>query len=271
MIFEDQFGKRTYYYYKKKRGRPKKRGPKRKPKKRGCEHQSPWDYKIVLCNFKNQDSVTGYFHTIDEMESAKKELYRENSEIIFPKKYAVKHGENEFIEFESEYVCLEKIRDNSSNITRLRNEYGRLTNHKSSNEGFRIIDKFPHLEEESIWVYGYNPRNDRKDFKWIYDNFVVNPLEDDRFLIIRIYLYYNKVVFRYDVDDINFIICKNKSDAIRFFNTLVEYSKKDRVLNKRIVYSGFVRNGTDIGKYIVNLIKDKTGWTEKKIKKYETL
>ncbi|MGM9746982.1 MAG: hypothetical protein ACI30H_08495 [Paludibacteraceae bacterium] len=82
MIYKDENGKTKYYYYKKKIGRKKKRGPKRKPKKRGCEHQQPWNYKIISCTFNKQDYVVGYFHTIDEVELAKQKLLLENESII---------------------------------------------------------------------------------------------------------------------------------------------------------------------------------------------
>ena len=47
----------VYYYYKYKRkiGRPKKRGPKPKPKKKGPKHPMLWDWKVVQSVGKKQE------------------------------------------------------------------------------------------------------------------------------------------------------------------------------------------------------------------------
>ena len=49
----------VYYYYKYKRkiGRPKKRGPKPKPKKKGPKHPMLWDWKVVQSVGKKQEQL----------------------------------------------------------------------------------------------------------------------------------------------------------------------------------------------------------------------
>lgn len=275
-------GKKVYYYYKKKIGRPKKRGPKPKPKKRGRSWQQPWDFKLVLCEFKKQDRVIGYFHNLIEVSTAVDYLKQQNETVVLPTKYTIvrkNKGEDgksrKFKEYDSEYVILERVKGSeSSNTSRLRNEYGKIIEYTTTSKNWRIYDKFKRLKEETFWVYGYNPRTERKTFQWVYDELITDYLNYDSFLIIRICLYYNKVVIRYDADDLNFVICKNKSDAIRFYNKLkeiVDSGDKRKRRTSRIIFTGNVVNKTDTGRELVSQIHKKTGWDIKKIRETDTL
>ena len=88
------------------------------------------------------------------------------------------------------------------------------------------------------------------------ENYIEDPLKEDRFLIIRVLVYNNKVIFRYDANDIEFVMCKNRGDAIRFYNLLLKIHEK----NKRIVFTGRVITRSELGASIIQLIQDKTGW-----------
>ncbi len=270
MIYKDKNGNTKYYYYKKKRGRKKKRGPKKIIKKIGRKKQQTWNYKIISCTFNKQDSVVGYFHTMNETEIAKQKLLLENDSICIEKKTFIPFNNNKhkkIIDFKCEYLVLEKIRDNSDNVTQLRNEYGKIVDTISTNDKWKIIDKFQHKIEETYWVYGCNPRTDKKNFLWILDEFINKYLICDNNLIIRVYYYYNKIIFRYDDNDINFVICKNESDSIRLYNKLIENCNK----YKHVIFIGKVINKSETGQFIINLISDKTGWQKNKIIRKNTL
>lgn len=263
-IFEDENGNRTYYYYKKKIGRPKKRGPKKKPKKRGSEHQEPWNFKIIKCDFRKQDSVIGIFHNLDEVESAKQQLLKENEKIVFKKRNTVLHSDKKSSEYLSEYIVLQKIREeNPESTIKLRNSYGKLVEHTTNSKKWRIYDKFPCEKEETFWMYGYNPKSDRKTFSWIDENYIEEPIMNDKFVIIRILVYNNKVIFRYDAENIEFVICKTPGDAIRFYNLLLK--KYEKI--KRVVFTGRIVTRSDVANTIINLIQEKTGWERRKITK----
>lgn len=266
-IFEDENGKRTYYYYKKKVGRPKKRGPKKKRKKRGSNHQESWDYKIVKCIFRKQDSVIGIFHNLDEVEVAKKYLLDENSKVIFKKRNTILLSTKKNEEYLSEYVVLERVKGEIlDNTTKLRNSFGKLVEHTTTNEKWRIIDKFPCEKEETFWMYGYNPRYDRKTFSWIEEKYIEEPINNNIFLIIRVAVLNNKVIFRYESENIEFVICKNVSDAIRFYNLLLKKYEK----NKKVIFTGRIIIRSSIGNKIINIIQNKTGWDRRKIIKNNT-
>ena len=63
-----------------------------------------------------------------------------------------------------------------------------------------------------------------------------------------------------------FVICKNKSDAIKFYNILLK--KYEKI--KRVVFTGKITTRSDIGNTIINLIQEKTGWDRRKIIKMNT-
>lgn len=259
----------VYYYYKYKRkiGRHKKPGPKPKPKKKGPKHALPWDWKVVQCVEKKQEKFVGYYHDQEEIGYVKSQLELRNKNVILPKKFVNSSSKSkELFEFKGEYLFLKKIRDieNEDNVTVLPNDIGKLVEHKTSSERWKIADKMPCLVEETFWIYGLNPFNQRKTTKWIMENLVDTVLEIPT-QCIRISVFFNKVVFRYD-DDFNFVTCKNISDAVRLYNKIEEYYPKE----KRVIFCGYIEPNTDRCKYMLNLFKEKTGWPADKIEKNKT-
>ena len=255
----------TYYYYVKKAGRHKKPGPKKKPKKRGAKTARPWDYKIIRFDFRKQKAFIGYYHDLEEVEYVRKILEERNREVVFPKTQ-INNGRNnrQIYENKSEYVVLKKIRDveKESAVTKLRNEYGTFVEHKTTSKNWAVYDKFPCIEEETFWVYGHNPKCDRKTFSWIYNNLICLPAEEE---FVFVYLYNNKVIIKYD-GDFAFVICKNTSDAIRFYNLVEEKSKK----NKTIVLTGFTRGKSRRAVETIKMIAEKTNWELTKIQRTTT-
>ena len=78
----------------------------------------------------------------------------------------------------------------------LRNEYGKLVTIETNSDTWIVYDRFPHLVEETFWVYGYNPKNDRKDCKWIMEHIIEDYIYDV-YSILQIFLYNNKMIFKY--------------------------------------------------------------------------
>lgn len=252
----------TYYYYKKKVGRRRKPGPRKKMKKRGRRWQEPWDFKILKFNHKKQSAYIGVFHDTQEVEYAKEQLLKDNQKVVFPKKYISNGRKNRQVyEAESEYVILKKIRDaeKETGITKLRNQYGTFVEHKTTSENWAIYDKFPCLEEETLWVYGFNPKTDRKTASWILDNLILDYAEEKSTAVI-IYIMVNKLIIKYD-EDFTFVICKNQSDAIRLYNFFEESTKRVR----NVIFTGATSFRDWRGKDTVAKIMEKTGWDKKKI------
>lgn len=254
-------GKIYYYYYKKKRGRKKKRGPKKK--KIIKERTIPvLDYKILLCESNKQDKYIGCFHNLSEVEMVKAKLIEKNNNVIFPIQFK---NSGKMTNFKYEYIILQR-QDNAHEITtKLPNDYGIYVDHSTSSNNWVIIDKIKAEKEETFWVYGYHPKKDRKDFKWIIDNLLTAYLTQTTSL--QICLYNNKVLFRYD-DDFNFVICKNKSDAIRMYNLLETYVNGVKL--KKVFFTGMITRHGYRTNTIVKMLQEKTGWSLFKIYRTST-
>ena len=255
-----------YYYYKKKVGRHKKTGPKKRKKKRGSKRQATWDYKILRFVDRKQVEYVGVFRNLDEVAVARRELEKRNAEVIFPKKYAnnVRVSE-EIYETVSEYVVMKRNREkDESTVTQLRNEYGKFVDHKTTAKDWVVYDKFPAPVEETFWVYGWDPRTDRKTFTWVLDNLVIGPLQEDSTAVV-IYVYNNKVIFKYD-EDFTFVVCKNTSDAIRMYNKLEETTKPLR----RVYMTGMTTGKNPRTRETIEMLMKKTGWSLTKVARKTT-
>lgn len=250
-----------YYYHKIKCGRHKKPGPKKKPNPPKIRVYPSWDYRIIRFNNKHQQKYIGRYHTAEDAYAAKEQLEKDNANIVFPKEYTNNGREKSKVyKTTGEYLILRKRNENEDYTPQLRNEFGKLVDHTITLKDWVIMDKFPYLEEETFWVYGFDNKTDRKTFEWIYQNLALNYVEDN-YNMVNIYLYNNKVIFRYDNKEFNFVICKNVSDAIRMYNLISEKSKK----NKQIVLTGGNRGYDYRGKETIEMIREKTGWEYKDI------
>lgn len=258
-----------YSYYKKKLGRPKKRGPKSKkyiPVKE--RNYQKWDFKILRFDFKKQVEYIGQYHDYGEVTEKMNSLLEENKKIEIPVKFINNKRKNpSHYEYEGEYVVLKRIRDKNTqtNESMLRDEYGRFVKHITTSENWFIYEKFPYYKEETFWVYGYNPKTGRKTIKWIYSNFISNFIENT-YDIVQVYLYNNKLIFRYPENKLNFIITKNVSDGIRVYNFLQDKYKK----NKQVIFTGFITKHSDRAMETISLLKEKTGWDITKIYRRHT-
>jgi len=260
-----------YYYYKRRRkpGPKKKRGPKKKKelKKRGRKPLGSYEYEIVAFSGKRYNHAVGKFRDLKSAFDKKEELIKENEKIIFEKKNLNCFRISEKItDLEPEYIILKKNRNNENPVRQLRNEFGKLVDHRTNSDFWIIIDKFHWSIEETFWVYGYDKKDERKDFKWIYQNLIIGIIENNPIVSVNVYLYNNKVIFRYDDEDFNFVICKNISDAIRMYNLLLEWCKKI----KRVFFTGGVTGHSLRGKETFKMIMDKTGWSYRDIQRSST-
>lgn len=260
---------KIWYYYKKKRkpGPKKKRGPKKKKKTNWVRRTfSPWNFKIVICSNNNQNKYVGRYHNEEEVMAKKETLLSENKKVILPS-IRINNGNryDKINDLKLEYLIL-KQNDLDNTITMHPNNIGKLVKHKTNNENWIIWDKFPCLKEETFWVYGYDNRNERKDITWIFNNLIYNKSECIH-EYLRIYLYNNKLIILNDYNNIDIVICKNKSDGIRLYNTLQEHFCKK---TKYILFSGLIKRNTVKFEQIFNLIKEKTEWSDRKIYRAST-
>ena len=252
---------------KKKRpvGRPKKRGPKKKRKKKiekipqkvGPKFQKPYSYKIISCRNGVQNKFIGRYRDIKEAYAVFNALKLQDDKVIFPSNITGIHQIENSVD---EYILIEKNEDKTSTL--LRNEYGKFVEQTTNKNGWIIIDKFRYKREEEFWVYGYNSKNDRKTFLWIYNNLIISDLYDN-LDFKRIFLYKNKIVIKNDANEIDLVLCKDESDAVRFYNKTEEWIKRDKI--KQVLFMGDYSSISDKRRKLEDELIALTGWTKKKV------
>ncbi len=254
---------------KKKGGRPKKRGPKKKRKRKLIKKTNPrptFDFKIISVSNGKQNGYIDKFTNIETAYIKLNDLKNRNKDVIFPKKIV---NSGKIKDVNEEYLLLEKRKGRDIENARLSNNIGKLVEHIISNDinkKWIIRDKIEKLTEETFWVWGYNP-SDRKTFKWIYENILLNNIHS-KYDVERITLYKNKIIFQHENDKTDIVFCKNLSDSIRFYNLLEEWTKINK--NKQTFFMGSCGTNPEKKKNIEKLIMDVTGWKIKKIQRSST-
>ena len=248
---------------KKKRapGRPKKRGPKKKKKyiskKAKIRKVRRYDFKIVTTLNGKQKDFIGKYATSEEAYEKLKDLQKLNNEVIFPRKVI---NAGKLKESRDEYLILQKNRFGDIAAGQLRNEFGKVVEQQTNSSVWEVYDKCERLVEETFWVYGKCPKTDRKTFKWIYENKLLNNLNNP-YDIERVILYKNKLIIKHDELPMDIIFCKNISDGIRFYNLLEEWCKK----NKQIFFLGSYSKVSDKRRQLEAELLELTGWDKRKI------
>lgn len=261
-------GKVYYGYYKKKIGRPKKPGPKKKPKPRSCKNLvKGYPFKFWIMMYRNGKRMYDYgrFTDYDRASSKMKDILRfEKETILFPKETVYNGRRGTKGRYDSEYVMFEYVlpdmREERS-PSYIENEYGKAVRHETDSDKWRVYEKHPHLVEDTMWVYGYDNQRDRKDIHWVMTNLIDDYMQTSDF--IRIYIYKNKLIFRYD-NGFEFTIMKSVGEAIRLYNTLLKVYKKHRK-SKNVFFLGITEPRDDRALDTIDMIQRKTGWKRDKI------
>ena len=258
---------------KKKRpvGRPKKRGPKKKKKKKivrilkspGRHALPPFNFKIISCRNGIQNKFIGRYRSSEDAYEVFNKLKENDKNVIFEARITGTYTLQNSID---EYILIEK---KDAENTKLRNEYGKLVEQNVNKEGWIVLDKFRYKKEEEFWVWGYDKNKDRKTFAWIYENIILNNIFNNPYEFKRILIYKNKLVIKDDRGDIDLIICKDESDSIRFYNLLEKWTQKDKI--KQIMYIGNYSAISKKRKQIEDELIELTGWKRKKIQMKNTI
>lgn len=248
--------------YKKKPGKHKKPGPK--PKKKVIVPKVPrpkveYNYKIVSCRNGVQNKFIGKYKTIEDAYDHFKYL-KEHNDVIFPVEATNFNTLENSID---EYVLIEKSNEESI----MRNEFGKLVEQVTNQEGWRVLDKCRYKKEETFGVYGFNVRNDRKTFEWIYYNLLYLNI-NSRLDFKRVFTYKNKVIFKDDNSYLDIVFCKCPSDAVRMYNLLQTWVKRDK--SKQIIFLGDCSERGERKKKLEQELMEFTGWSKKKIQMSST-
>lgn len=222
---------------------------------------------FLIVTTSHKKVIEQVYHTTTSNSAFKKfnELIEENKKnVVFPvKTIANKNISRGLIKADYEILLIKRRKENDSDA-KLRNEYGQFVDHVIvDNDKWVIVDKHIYNREESFWVYGFNPKTQRKNFNFILNEMIL--VNNDKNYFKRVIIFKNKLVIQYDFD-IDIVICKNQEDAIRLYNALEEGVKKAKY--KNIFFNGIVSNSNKA--WAFKLIMDKTGWNKDKVRRSET-
>lgn len=257
-------------------GRPKKRGPKKKrnykkkeSEKKKCKRVSQKvpkiEYRIVQFRNGKHNTTVGKYDNIVSAYDEFNELLEKSKHVIF--NATIDAREWNMPEAVDEYVIITNVPPENDKGSYFRNEFGKLVKAELTNDNWFIVDKARFYKEETFWVWGYDKVSDRKTFLWIYENILPNGIEtiyDHK----RVMTFRNKVIFKYDTGDIDLIFCKHTKDAVKFYNRLQEFVKKDKL--KQILFVGDFSKLTPARKRLEEDIFKLTGWPLKKIRMSST-
>lgn len=214
-----------------KRGRPRKEvaeQPQIKTRKK--------PYSIILTSRNKQKECIKTFRTEKEAYEYFFKLKEENKSILFPVKYISNKG---LKEANYELYIIKRIDDDSEKqSTLLRNDLGEFVEHTTNMDKWQIIDKCKWNVEETFWVNGFDPFLQRKNFKWIFENFISN--DTCKYSSFKnVLVYQNKLIID-DNGNLNIVFCKNISDSFRLYSEIESLVQEKKY--KNIMFSGNIRN-----------------------------
>lgn len=220
-------------------------------------------YHIILVN---HDKMKEDLFWTDSEATVNKEfntMVEENKSVIFPVRF--NNNKTEIIESSYEIMIIKARDKTESRETKVMDEYGKFVNYATNDDDWIIYDRSPYYIEETFWVYGYHPRLQRKDFKWIYDNFISNN-SNNKYLFKTVQLFKNKILVECN-GKLDMVICKNKQDAIRMYNMIEEWCEMDKM--KYVGFMGDLSYSRYKSDWITKIQK-LTNWTRKKITRMST-
>ena len=176
-------------------------------------------YQIILTNHSKILKTICSEKTEKLIYKRLNKLLNDNKKVSFPMQYNnLKHV---MVKSEYELVIIKCKEFGDSDVNKIKNEYGQYINYESSDKNWIVVDRVNYDIEETFWVYGYHPKLQRKTFDWVFKNFIYNnPKNKNEFKNVCVYL--NKILIECN-NKLDIVFCKNKSDAIRFYNQLEKW------------------------------------------------
>lgn len=251
-----------------KRGRKKKRGPKKK------KIQKPHPYRgfkrpyhiITTINGNQIDDIytaVNIKYALNKMRKLQEEF---NKNIVFPVKFVSNHNVKTFVEADYQLVLIKKKEGIETKEGKIKDEYGGFIDCTTNNDKWLFVEAMPYQVEETFWVYGYNPKRQRKNIGFIIDNILLyNP--NNKYYFKEVVVFKNKLLID-SVEKMEMIICKNHIDSIRLYNFIENFVKEKKL--KYVMFAGDINKNMYSYSNWFDKIKKLTNWTDRKIKKNTT-
>jgi len=217
------------------------------------------EYRIILTKNKKSRKILYKCRTNETAIDRFRQIIKDNI-IFFPQKF-VNYKKIVPVKYE---LLLIKERDENDKNRIVRNEHGKLVEEKSNNQKWIIIDRVPYNIEETFWVYGHNHLKDRFNIKKIMKEILLKDIRKHKFTM-QIVIVHNKLIFQND-EGMDIIFCKNKKDAIRLHNTLLNAAISTRM--DKLLFLGVA--GEKMISDLYEKIQEKTGWKMKRVRRPST-
>lgn len=219
---------------------------------------------IILSNGKQIEYIKSYT-TEKQVFQAFFNLQNKNKDsVMFPVKY-INIGRH-IVESNYEIAIIKHKDIGDNNLTLIRNNFGMYIPYETNHKDWIICDKAPYYKEESFWVYGYHPLVQRKSLSFILNEFI-KPFQFDKDVFLNFFIFKNKLLIERG-DTLDLIICKNKSDAIRLYNTIQDFCTSNKF--KYVLFSGDSNTTKYMREQTIDKIHQLTNWNELKINRSTT-
>lgn len=220
-------------------------------------------YSIILTNHGKRKE-TLYSDTTEEKIYKKfNSILKENKKVVFPMRY--NNEKHVMVESDHELYIIKCKEFWDNDVNKIKDDSGKYINYESSDEDWIILDRASYDVEETFFVYGYHPKLQRKTFEWIFDEFISKDAKN-KYLFKSIQIYLNKVLIDCN-GKLDIVICKNKSDAIRFYNKIEEWCKERKY--KYVLFIGDLNKSKYKTEWI-DRIQKLTNWPRFKITRSST-
>jgi len=181
----------------------------------------------------------------------------ENNKVLFPKRYL-----NSVVIKKVKYeICLTKKTEPDDVNRLLRDDYGKLYVEKNIGD-LTVITSSKYEVEETFYIYGF-VGDSRPTITEVIKRLMVNVYAKNS--VKQIIVVNNKLII-YTESQFDMVICKNKNEAQRLHHTLAKIANKQKI--KNLLFMGTAGPATTTLLY--NMIADKTGWGNLKIRRTST-
>ena len=216
-------------------------------------------YRVILCGNGEYKKTLHRCKTKDTSFFNYQVIKKENEGVIFPRKFINSNG----IRPISYKIYVVKDFEEEDKERTVRDDFGRVTKEKPLFGIWTVLASHEYNVEETFWLYGYNPANDRKTIYEIMQPLMVGAhrLKYTKQIIVV----HNKLVI-YSEEEFNMVICKNKKDAQRLHHELHKAAKKGRF--KSLIFMGTATPATVSRMY--DVILENTDWSIEKIRRTST-
>ena len=234
---------------------------RRRPFVRRRLHKGDEQGRFIIFFVKNKEynkTFAWYNWKFGSVEQYNKLVQANHDKTICPVFYEGRTKKNGEQPVKYEILLKKKIDPElEDNESMFRNELGESVTVKTDDPEWRILAKDDWYIEEHFYLYGYHPKYDRKDAKFIIKNVILKYVEE--YTMCRIFVWKSYLFIEND-DDFTFVLTKAPSEATRLYNIL--YDRLYKIEN--LYFTGSLSKGS-VPVWIDKMV-DKTGWPEQTVK-----